>query len=163
VKSFKKQTLTRKKQNPFVMCSRTASDGTTNNVFGFFMDQRFSYSESWNFRRHFFFTDEPWFHLSGYVNSQNMRTGSRKPSHCAWRDLTDDELTTGYYQQDGATCHTSNPSVQGTESFLKKELSQKTLCPPRSPDLTPAYFFGAYWRANCTKIHPQESNNSKTL
>ena len=25
--------------------------------------------------------------------------------------LTDDELTTGYYQQDGATCHTSNASM----------------------------------------------------
>jgi len=25
--------------------------------------------------------------------------------------LTDDELTTLYYQQDGATCHTSNASM----------------------------------------------------
>ena len=25
--------------------------------------------------------------------------------------LMDDELTTGYYQQDGATCHTSNASM----------------------------------------------------
>ena len=41
--------------------------------------------------------------------------------------LTDDELTTGYYQQDGATCHTSNASMREIESFLKTELSQKTL------------------------------------
>ena len=40
--------------------------------------------------------------------------------------LTDDELTTGYYQHDGATCHTSNASMREIESFLKKELSQKT-------------------------------------
>jgi len=26
--------------------------------------------------------------------------------------LTDDELTTGYYQQDGATCHTVNGSMR---------------------------------------------------
>ena len=26
--------------------------------------------------------------------------------------LTDDELTTGYYQQDGATCHTANVSMR---------------------------------------------------
>jgi len=40
--------------------------------------------------------------------------------------LTDDELTTGYYQQDGATCHTSNTSMREVESFFKTELSQKT-------------------------------------
>jgi len=41
--------------------------------------------------------------------------------------LTDDELTTGYYQQDGATFHTSNASMQEIESFLKRELSQNIL------------------------------------
>jgi hypothetical protein len=53
-----------------------------------------------------------------------------------------DELTTGYYQQDSATCHTSNASMREIESFfLKTELSQKTLWPLKSPDLTPADFF----------------------
>jgi hypothetical protein len=43
--------------------------------------------------------------------------------------LTDDELTTGYYQQDGATCHTSNSSMREIErffvrqSYLKKPLA----------------------------------------
>ena len=55
--------------------------------------------------------------------------------------LTDDELTTGYYQQDAATCHTSNASVREVESFFRTELSQKNFWPPRSPDLTPADFF----------------------
>ena len=32
--------------------------------------------------------------------------------------LTDDELTTGYYQQDGAIYHTSDASMRGIESFL---------------------------------------------
>jgi len=32
--------------------------------------------------------------------------------------LKDDELTTGYYQQDGATCHTSNASMREIESFF---------------------------------------------
>ena len=36
--------------------------------------------------------------------------------------LTDDELTTVYYQQDGATCHTSNANMREIESFLKTEL-----------------------------------------
>jgi hypothetical protein len=35
--------------------------------------------------------------------------------------LTDDEPTTGYYQQDGATCHTSNTSTREIEFFLKPE------------------------------------------
>ena len=77
--------------------------------------------------------------------------------------LTDDELTTGYYQQDGATCHTSNASMREMEIFFKDRFISKNLWPPRSPDLTPADFFGAYWRAKCTKIHPAQSNNSKTL
>ena len=47
--------------------------------------------------------------------------------------LTDNELTTGYYQQDGATCHTSNASMREIESFLKTELSQKTFGHPDLP------------------------------
>ena len=38
--------------------------------------------------------------------------------------LTDDELTAVYYQQDGVTCHTSNASMREIESFFfKTELS----------------------------------------
>ena len=55
--------------------------------------------------------------------------------------LTDDELTTGYYQQDGATIHTSNASMLEIESFFRDRLISKNLWPPRSPDLTPADFF----------------------
>ena len=47
--------------------------------------------------------------------------------------LTDDELTTGYYQQDGATCHTSNAIMREIESFFKTELSQKTFGHPDLP------------------------------
>ena len=48
--------------------------------------------------------------------------------------LTDDKLTTGYYQQDGATYHTSNASMREIESvFSKIELSQKK--PFGHPDL----------------------------
>ena len=48
--------------------------------------------------------------------------------------LTDDELTTGYYQQDGVTCRTSDASMRGIESFFfKTELSQKTFGHPDLP------------------------------
>ena len=55
--------------------------------------------------------------------------------------LTDDELTTGYYQQDGATCRTSNASMRQIQSFFKDRIISKNLWPPRSPDLMPADFF----------------------
>jgi len=55
--------------------------------------------------------------------------------------LTDDELTSGYYQQDGATCHTSNTSMREIESFHQDRIISKNLWPPRSPDLKPADFF----------------------
>jgi len=75
--------------------------------------------------------------------------------------LTDNELTTGYYQHDGATCHTSNGSMREIESFFFKErIISKNLWPPRPPDLTPADFF--LWgllKGKCTKIHPAQSNN----
>ena len=47
--------------------------------------------------------------------------------------LTDDALTAGYYQQDGATCHTSNASMREIEIFLKRELSQKNFGHPDLP------------------------------
>ena len=55
--------------------------------------------------------------------------------------LTDDELTTGYHQQDGATCHTSNASMREIGSFFKTRIISKNLWPPRSPYLTPVDFF----------------------
>jgi len=39
--------------------------------------------------------------------------------------LTDDELIVGYYQQDGATCHTSNASMREIESFFKDRIISK--------------------------------------
>ena len=41
--------------------------------------------------------------------------------------LMDDELTTGYYQQDGATCHTSNASMREIESFFQDRIISKNL------------------------------------
>jgi len=41
--------------------------------------------------------------------------------------LTDDEVTTGYYQQDGATCSTSNVSMREIESFFQDRIISKNL------------------------------------
>ena len=55
--------------------------------------------------------------------------------------LDDDELRNGYFQQDGATCHTSNESMSEIESFFDDRIISKALWPPRSPDLSPPDFF----------------------
>jgi hypothetical protein len=48
--------------------------------------------------------------------------------------LTDDELTSGYYQQDGAICHTSNASMREIESFFQDRIiSKKTFGHPDLP------------------------------
>ena len=55
--------------------------------------------------------------------------------------LDDDELRNGYFQQDGASCHTSNESMTEIESFFDDRIISKALWPPRSPDLSPPDFF----------------------
>ena len=47
----------------------------------------------------------------------------------------------GYFQQDGATCHTSNESMTEIESFFDDRIISKALWPPGSPDLSPPDFF----------------------
>ena len=44
--------------------------------------------------------------------------------------LDDDELWNGYFQQDGATCHTLNESVTEIESFFDDRIISKALSPP---------------------------------
>ena len=55
--------------------------------------------------------------------------------------LDDDELRNGHFQQDGATCHTSNESMTEIESFFDDGIISKALWPPKSPDLSPPNFF----------------------
>ena len=55
--------------------------------------------------------------------------------------LDDDELRNGYFQQDGATRHTSNDSMTEIESFFDDRIISKTLWQPRSPHLSLPDFF----------------------
>jgi hypothetical protein len=54
--------------------------------------------------------------------------------------LNEDE---GYcwYQQDGATCHTSNETMTLLKQFFDDRMISKNFWPLRSPDLTPPHFF----------------------
>ena len=101
--------------------------------------------------------------------SYTGRFSRQRPQTIVYRNyvnqLTHDELTTGYYQQDGATCHTSNASMREIERYFQDRIISKKLWPPRSPDLTPADFFlcGLLKGKVYTKIQPSQSNNSKTI
>lgn len=127
-----------------------------------------------------FFTDEGWFHLNGYINSQNYRTWAAENPHVirekdmhplktgVWvaisrariigpiffnttinaqryrtqildvflNELDDIELTTGFFQQDGATAHTARETIAYLEQFFPGRIISRELWPPRSPDLT---------------------------
>jgi len=74
--------------------------------------------------------------------------------------LTDDELTTGYYQQVGATCHTSNASMREIESIFQDRIISKNFWPPVSPDLTPADFF--LWGLLKVKGYKNTSPHNRT-
>ena len=55
--------------------------------------------------------------------------------------LDDDELRNCYFQQDGATWHTSNDSMTEIESFFDDRIISKALWPPWSPFVRPPDFF----------------------
>jgi len=50
--------------------------------------------------------------INGKVQGDSLARGPKVLSIKNYvNQVMDDELTTGYYQQDGATCHTSNASM----------------------------------------------------
>jgi hypothetical protein len=75
--------------------------------------------------------------------------------------LTDDELTEGSLQQDGAMCHTSNADTKETESYFGDRLISKNLWPPRSPDLTPPDFF--LWGLLKVRVYSSKPRTIDTL
>ena len=145
------------------------------------------------------FTDEVWFHLSGYVNSQNSRIWAsespkaihEEPLHSekigVWcgmsrqhingpiffdatittaasmeifntfvNQLDDKELSIGYFQQHGATSHTSHVSMAKIQSFFGDCVISKGLWPPRLPDLTPPdYFLRGYLKGRVYQNKPR--------
>jgi len=148
------------------------------------------------------FSDEAWFHLSGYVNSKNSRIWTsenaiheeplRSEKTGVWcgmsrqriigpiffeetiktaaymeifntfaNQLDDEELSIGYFQQDGATSHTSHASMAEIQSFFGDRVISKGLGPPRSPDLTPPDYF--LWGISERESLPKQTMNHKRL
>ena len=55
--------------------------------------------------------------------------------------LNEEEIMRGWFQQDGATAHTSTSSMNHVRMFFGERIISKGLWPPRSPDLSPPDFF----------------------
>lgn len=150
----------------------------------------------------YFMSDEAWFHLSGYVNSQNTRHWSCENPHIIYEaplhdqkigvwcavsgtrivgpiffssivntdvyldilrqfneQLTPQERMQFFFQQDGATCHTSQKSLTRIhEVFTEERTVSKGLWPPRSPDLSSCDFY--LWGNLKQKVYV---NNPRTL
>lgn len=149
-----------------------------------------------------FMSDEAWFHLSGYVNSQNTRYWDTEnpnlvhevPLHdakvgvwCAvsgrriigpiffydtvnseryvnnilqpfFDMLTEEEREYGYFQQDGATAHTSHLSMETIENVFSDRVISTGLWPARSPDLSACDFY--LWGNLKQKVY---KNNPRTV
>ncbi|KAJ4446929.1 hypothetical protein ANN_13630 [Periplaneta americana] len=76
--------------------------------------------------------------------------------------LDDVELSQGYFQQDGATCHTLNESMELIASFFDDRIISRNLWPPRSPDLTtPDFFLWGYLKDRVYATRPQTLDDLK--
>ena len=70
--------------------------------------------------------------------------------------LEDEELPIGYFQQDGATSHTSQASMAEIQSFCGDRVISKGLWPSRSPDLKPPdYFIWGYLKGRVYQNKPR--------
>ena len=76
--------------------------------------------------------------------------------------LDNEELSTGYFQQDGATSHTSHASTAEIQSFFGHRLISKGLWPRQSPDLTPPdYFLWGYLKGRVYQNKPRTKDALK--
>jgi len=76
--------------------------------------------------------------------------------------LDDEELSIGYFQQEGAISHTSHFSRAEIQSFIGDRVISKGLCPQRSPDLTPPdYFLWGYLKGRVHQNKPRTTDALK--
>jgi hypothetical protein len=78
--------------------------------------------------------------------------------------LDDEELQYGYFQQDGATPHTTQANLQYLSDFFGDRVISRgtnTPWPPRSPDLTPLEFSVFGYLKN--EMYKRQMNNLNQL
>ncbi|KAJ4429843.1 hypothetical protein ANN_22047 [Periplaneta americana] len=98
-----------------------------------------------------------YFRVCAHLTIQTVNTAEYRLIFMEFVEQLDDvELSQGYFQQDGATCHTSNESMELIASFFDDRIISRNLWPPRSPDLTtPDFFLWGYLKDRVYATHPQ--------
>lgn len=93
--------------------------------------------------------------FTGTINQERYRIEILQPFLSR---LTQTEVETGWFQQDGATAHTAHSSLRFLEETFSSRIISRGLWPARSPDLTPPDFY--LWGALKGKVY---KNNPHTL
>ena len=76
--------------------------------------------------------------------------------------LDDEELSIGYFQNDGATSHTSHASMAKIQSFFGDRVISQAFWPQRSPDLTPPdYSLWGYLKGRVYQNKPRTTDALK--
>ena len=75
--------------------------------------------------------------------------------------LTEEERSTGYFQQDGATAHTANISLHFLNEIFPNRIISKGIWPPRSPDLSVLDFY--LWGATKQKVYRNKPQSLQDL
>lgn len=82
--------------------------------------------------------------------------------------LTDDEIDYAWFQQDGASAHTANASLEFLEQFFADRIISRGIpehqWPPRSPDLSPLDFhLWGFLKENIFKDKPETLDDLKQV
>jgi hypothetical protein len=75
--------------------------------------------------------------------------------------FTELEIMSGWFQQDGATAHTSNASMDHLKLFFGDRIISRGLWPSRSPDLSPPDFF--LWGYLKDRVYENSPQNIQQL
>ncbi|PSN46547.1 hypothetical protein C0J52_19601, partial [Blattella germanica] len=88
-----------------------------------------------------FFSDETWFHLSGYDGTINAQRYVDLILQPFFAELTEEERDHAYFMQDNATAHTAHISMREIVDVFEDRIVSRGLWSPRSPDINPCDFY----------------------
>ena len=76
-----------------------------------------------------------------FMNTTNSERYCSDILHIFIGQMTNDKINYSWFQQDGATAHTSGRSMDLSKEFFGDRIISKDVLPPRSPDLNPPDFY----------------------
>ena len=88
--------------------------------------------------RHKWLQNNRAYFYDGTINAERYRNNILAPF---FEQLTDTECRSGYFQQDSATAHTADQSLDFIAEIFENRIISRGLWPARSPDLTACDFY----------------------